>query len=126
MGYRSDVYLALSPTNFDNMVKKLDDLLIANLLDGTDHYRSKCGWHLLHWNSVKWYPEFSEVKAVEDFITEIESSEDENVSEGFSYHILGEDQDDYTQRGSWNNPFELRLERQVNFEFDSVEEKPVE
>ena len=114
MGYRSEVILALTDKNLKKMIQGIDDKILVELLNHADRHE-KDGWTLIHWSDVKWYEDYKDVAAVNNFISEIEDSEDEEVREGFSYHIMGEEQDDYTAKGTWDTPFEIRLNRSLDF-----------
>lgn len=108
MGYRSDVALAMKEKKFKQLLSSIkDDRTAVELLSGCSKYE-KDGWILLYYDSVKWYDDFKEVKSINDFIDTIDEDD-------YSYHIMGEDQDDYKQTGTWDSPFEIRLSRSLEF-----------
>lgn len=72
MGYYSDVSLVLKKDDFPRLqalssvcksdyVTYADDVKTFTRRDGKD-------WVQLIWDAVKWYPEFDEVKVIQDFI----------------------------------------------------------
>lgn len=114
MGYRSDVVLALTNKNLKKFFDQNDDKVLTTLFDGVERHE-KDDWTLFYWPSVKWYPDYADVKAVEDFVNQLEDSDQEEEREGFSYHIMGEDIDDYNSKGTWDTPFEISLNRSLDF-----------
>jgi hypothetical protein len=115
MGYRSDVFIALTEKNVKKMVQVLSDEIILELLQGCDRYE-KNGWTLFRWPDVKWYDGYELVDGIMTFLADLEDSEDPEENEGYSLTILGEDQDDYTQKGAFDTPFGIRLVRQIEFD----------
>lgn len=109
MGYRSDVLLALKDEKFAEFIKTMDDRTAANFIDGSKIHESN-GWKLVEFHDVKWYDDYPEVKAVNEFIEELDEDD-------YSYHIMGEDTDDYVAKGTWETPFNIRLNRSLDFEF---------
>jgi uncharacterized protein YaaR (DUF327 family) len=108
MGYRSDVALAMKEEKFKDFLSSVkDDKTAVELLSGCDKYE-KDGWILLFYNSVKWYDDYKEVKAINEFVDTLDADD-------YSYHIMGEDSEDYTQKGTWESPFEIRLSRSLEF-----------
>jgi hypothetical protein len=108
MGYRSDVALALKEEKFKDLLSSIkDDKAAVELLSGCDKHE-KDGWVLLFYNSVKWYEDYKEVKAINDFVDTLDEDD-------YSYHVMGEEPDDYTQRGTWESPFEISLSRSLDF-----------
>jgi hypothetical protein len=114
MGYRSDVILALTDKNMKKMIGAINDSILIELLNNVDRHE-KDGWTLIHWSDVKWYDDYKDVQAVNQFVASLEDSEDPEENEGFSYHIMGEEDDDYTQKGTYETPFEIRLSRSLDF-----------
>lgn len=109
MGYRSEVILTMKDEKFAELVKSMDDRVAANFFEGTEPKKRE-NWTLVHFSDVKWYDNFPEVKAVEDFVSTLDE-------EDYAYHILGEDNDDYTHRGTWDTPFEIRMTRSLDFDW---------
>lgn len=107
MGYRSDVALAMKEERFKELIKTMDDKTAAEFVSGAD-FKEREEWVLVYFSDVKWYDDYPEVKAVNNFISDLDE-------EDYSYHILGEDQDDYIQRGTYDNPFEIRLTRSLDY-----------
>jgi len=108
MGYRSDVALAMKEEKFKDLLLSIkDDKTAVELLTGCQKHE-KDGWILLFYDSVKWYDDYKEVKVINDFISELDEDD-------YSYHIMGEEPDDYTQKGTWESPFEIRLSRSLEF-----------
>ena len=108
MGYRSDVALAMKEEKFKELLSSIkDDHTAVELLTGCEKHE-KDGWILLYYDSVKWYDDFKEVKAINDFVDTLDEDD-------YSYHIMGEEVDDYKQSGTWDSPFEIRLSRSLDF-----------
>lgn len=109
MGYRSEVILTMKDEKFAELVKSMDDRVAANFFEMTEPKKRK-DWTLVHFSDVKWYEDYPEVKAVEDFVSTLDEDD-------YAYHILGEDHDDYTHRGTWDTPFEIRMTRSLDFDW---------
>ena len=109
MGYRSDVILAMKHEKFKELLKTMEDRVAIRFLENQE-VKEKDNWVLMNFVDVKWYEDFAEVKAVNTFVDTLDE-------EDFSYHILGEEDDDYTKRGTWDTPFEIRLNRSLDFSF---------
>ena len=109
MGYRSDVILAMKHEKFKELLKTMDDRLAIRFLENQE-VKERDNWVLIDFVDVKWYEGFAEVKAVDTFVDTLDEQD-------FSYHILGEEDDDYTKRGTWDTPFEIRLNRSLDFSF---------
>ena len=108
MGYRSDVALAMKEEKFKDLLLSIkDDKTAVELLTGCQKHE-KDGWILLFYDSVKWYDDYKEVKVINDFISDLDEDD-------YSYHVMGEEPDDYTQRGTWESPFEIHLSRSLEF-----------
>jgi hypothetical protein len=110
MGYRSDVVLAMKDEKFAELVKSMDDRIAANFFEMTDEPKKKKDWTLVFISCVKWYEEYPEVKAVDNFVDTLDEDD-------YAYHILGEENDDYTHKGTWETPFDIRMTRSLDFDW---------
>lgn len=108
MGYRSDVVIAMKDEKFAELVKSMDDKVATNFFEMTGEPKKRNDWTLVHITDVKWYEDYPEVKAVNDFLSYLEEDD-------FAYHIMGEDNEDYTHKGTWETPFEIRLQRSLDY-----------
>lgn len=122
MGYRSEVVLSLNKKG----VKKLKNTLARERLDPDARHEIDCllaqptthlvdektGAELWHWQALKWYSEYPEVAFFEKF-TGKKAGE-----ENFRFMRIGEDYDDIEDYGSFDDPFQLRLERKIDFEIN--------
>lgn len=109
MGYRSDVILAMKHEKFKELLKTMEDRVAIEFVN--DHeIKEKDDWVLMNFVDVKWYEDFAEVKAVNTFLDTLDEKD-------FSYHIMGEDDGHYIERGTWDTPFEIRLNRSLNYSF---------
>jgi len=108
MGYRSDVALAMRKETFKAMLSSVkDDRTAVELVSGCEQYENG-DFILLYYTDVKWYEDFKEVKAINEFIDTLDE-------EQYSYHVMGEDFEDYKDRGYLDTPFEIRLSRSLEF-----------
>lgn len=107
MGYHSEVILAMKDEKFKELLKTMEDRLAIDFVDGHE-IKEKDDWVLMHFVDVKWYEDFPEVKAVNTFVDTLNE-------EDFSYHILGEEDGDYTDRGAWDTPFNISLNRSISY-----------
>jgi hypothetical protein len=106
MGYRSDVAIAMKKETFKAMLASVkDDRTAVELVTGCVQYE-KDDFILLFYKDVKWYEDFKEVRA--EFIDTLDEEE-------YSYHVMGEDSEDYSVRGDLDNPFEISLSRSLEF-----------
>lgn len=108
MGYRSDVILTMKQEKFKELLKTVDDNLALLILEGSD-IREKKEWILLSYHSVKWYDEYKDVKAIMDFIHNMHDDD-------FEYHRLGEDPTDYEFLGGGCSPFNVCMNRSLDFD----------
>ena len=110
MGYYSDVALVLDANavkSFDKFIE--EDNGIKSLLDIATITRDKEGCRMYVWGGIKWYNR--------NGITELEDYLDNLKYYVYIYHIIGEDLEDVSTRGGfWNNPFECRITRRIDFE----------
>ena len=89
MGYYSQVAISMSKENyerlkvFDKENRDLKDLLdIAEIKERNEVI-------VLSWDSLKWYPDFAGVQAIEEFLASISDR-----NESYSFIRLGEEIDD--------------------------------
>jgi hypothetical protein len=114
MGYHSEVLIALTEKNVKKMVQEVSDEIVLEILKGCDRYEKK-GWTLFRWCDVKWYDGYAMVDAIMTFLADLEDSEDNDDNPGYSVTILGEDQEDFTEKGNQDNPFDIRIVREIQF-----------
>ena len=114
MGYRSQVVLAISPEAapaFMALCAKHPEVmrLCQDADDFTSGYEQP-GDYFMHWSSIKWYKDYPSIDALYAFICALDSNdlteygEDSGPAvlewhECFKYIRIGEDPDDYDQRG---------------------------
>ena len=114
MGYRSQVVLAISPEAAPAFMalcasepKVLD--LCHDADDFTSGYESP-GDYFMHWSSIKWYDSYPEIAALQEFVEHLESDDLTKYGESgdpdgiewnecFKFIRIGEDYEDYDQRG---------------------------
>lgn len=110
MGYRSHVLIALK----DNLVKDFLNSMKLNVAaqfihcDSIDH---KDGWTLFYFSNVKWYDSYEEVAAWESFHRSISDN-----CEDYEFHRMGEESDDYTCDNHGCSPFNIYMNRSLDFE----------
>jgi hypothetical protein len=114
VGYRSEVVLAVSPeaaSAFMALCAKHPEVM--QLCHDADKFTSgyeQPGDYLMHWSSIKWYEDYPEIAWLMLFIEHLESDdltefgekddpEDGQWHECFKFIRLGEDNEDYDQRG---------------------------
>ena len=114
MGYRSEVVLAVTPeasSAFMALCAKHPEVM--QLCHDADIFKSgyeQPGDYFMHWSSIKWYDGFPEIARLMLFVEHLESDdptefgekddpEDGEWHECFKFIRLGEDPDDYDQRG---------------------------
>ena len=72
MGYCSNVALSMYKKDYDKMIELNEKNMISdNLIELAEKHiftDSDDNVIVLYWDSVKWYPEYSDVKAVEDYL----------------------------------------------------------
>lgn len=108
MGYRSDVIVAMKQEKFKELLKTVDDNLALDIFEGSDT-REKKEWILLSFHDVKWYDEYKDVKAIMDFINNMDDDD-------FEYHRLGEEPTDYEVLGGYCSPFNICMNRSLDFD----------
>ena len=114
MGYRSEVVLAVTPeasSAFMALCAKHPEVM--SLCHDADIFKSgyeQPGDYFMHWSSIKWYDSYPSIAALQEFIehlecddlTEYGEKDDPSTCEWhecFKFIRLGEDPDDYDQRG---------------------------
>ena len=114
MGYRSQVVLAISPEAapaFLALCAKHPEVmeLCQNADDFTSGYEQP-GDYFMHWSSIKWYDAYPEIDALYAFVCALEEDDFTEYGEDsdpdgmqwhecFKYIRIGEDWEDYDQRG---------------------------
>lgn len=86
MGYRSDIAIAMRKEDFE-LLKEFDkeNQNLVELLEVAKVKESR-GVVVIQWDSLKWYPYFPEVQAIEEFLGEL-SDEDKP----YRFIRIGED-----------------------------------
>lgn len=103
MGYYSQVALCVRAAHKDAMMA--DPNIVACLLDVDDTLEDEDGM-LYHWCFVKW----RETSALMSFLYNIDDDND------FLFIRLGEeDADTDIEGGWWNNPFDIKYVRRIEF-----------
>ena len=121
MGYRSNVCLILTaegekqlrakiaelPDNDDTSIKMKE--LLDNYPD-TAWVDKETGSTIYHWEALKWYNEYTEVKFMDQFFNEIDSND-------YLFLRLGEDYMDIHIKGSfWDNPYRADIYRSIDYQ----------
>ena len=103
MGYRSDVKIAMLKEDFDEMIARGEYTKHNYILDrdAMDYYKELdrgdnvvvvvCGW-----DGIKWYPEYTDISYVEDYLAEIEEK-----GKPYTFMRIGEDYEDIEIDRSW-------------------------
>ena len=110
MGYYSDVALVLSPVAVKAFDKHIEeDNGIKSLLDIATTTKDKDGCRVYYWNGIKWYNS-QRIDNLEEWLNTINEHE-------FIFHIIGEDLEDASTQGLfWDNPFDCRITRCIDFD----------
>lgn len=111
MGYRSEVVVALTKEKTKQFLTQTNIGVATNFITALSGRYEKDKWYLFHFCDVKWYEDYAEVKAVMDFINNL----NDEANEEFEYHCMGEDYEDYTVMGHMNSPFEINMSRSLDF-----------
>ena len=121
MGYRSDVCLILTFRGEEQLRAKIASLpdndetstkmkaLLDDYPDTTwiDH---STGSVLYHWESLKWYNDYTEVKFMDQFFDEIDSDD-------YLFLRVGEDYLDIRVKGNfWDNPYGADIYRRIDYQ----------
>ena len=107
MGYRSQVCLSVSE-EADKILKDNADMIPALkelLKDGDSRVAER-----YYWDSVKWYPSYPEIDALERFLCFMDSADDGQ----YGFIRLGEEEDDIERRGApWE--FDMHVTRGISW-----------
>lgn len=89
MSYRSDIAIAMRKEDFE-LLKDFDkeNKNLMELLEIAEVKESR-GVAVIKWDSLKWYPEFSEVQAINKFLWQLS-----NEDKPYRFIRIGEDIDD--------------------------------
>ena len=124
MGYRSEVVFAV-----DSELAPFFTAMLANSPDAerlcrdADQYESgyeEEGDFFMYWNHIKWYESYPEIKAIEEFIAELDEGAEEffpgvdDVHSRWRFVRIGEDYDDVEDKGGgfWDT---VNIQRAINF-----------
>ena len=112
MGYRSNVYIAMTKTRYKDMIaealcSKEDDLEKLFIYPDKIHYDDYSNIIAFEIYDVKWYNEYSEVNFVENFVF--------NSEDGYSFVRIGEEFEDvdhqsdggYYEEDKWYSVFNV-------------------
>jgi hypothetical protein len=128
MGYRSQVMFAVTEAAYNkhanqNVREALKDCDRAFEIEGAaqDHEglppkNNKI--YYFYWDNVKWYPDYEDVKIVEDFIQKCEEDGD------CGFLRIGEDEGDIERRGE-PNEYEIYVTCSISSPGDSRQAKDV-
>jgi hypothetical protein len=106
MGYRSDVIIAVTKKAYN----KFADQDVRDVLKTCDTVTQNKNGYYFHFNSIKWYSDYEEIKKLDKFIDDC--IEDDFESIGFLR--IGEDDDDIERRGE-PYIFDVSMERSIGF-----------
>ena len=112
MAYTSTVGLALTPEAFEKLrewsaaLPKDDRKAVQEFIRSADIHKTKRGAHLFFWNLVPWDDKSVERRFLEGLVNSLSAEE---------YHLCrtGDALFDNEDRGSFADPFDLRLRREV-------------
>ena len=112
MGYRSQVVLVIGKEIQPHFMAALSvcnpaTVLVFNDADrfDRDYYQDDSGHWLIHWNGLKWYDSFDEIKTLQKFVEAatndcLELGEDDGESgDHIKFVRVGEDSDDIESLG---------------------------
>ena len=123
MGYRSEVVLAVSKEimpHFLNVLAKEPKArpLIFKHHNHLDQNYNDEGTLLVVWHDIKWYDSCAEINALNDFIelceAEMVDGFDGESSEHVRFVRLGEDSDDYVERGTLHD-WDISMSRSLMY-----------
>ena len=113
MGYRSHVIIAFEDQLLKRFINEISLNAAVNFVS-CDTKISRDGWTLFEYSYVKWYDNFEEVSAYNDFISALSESD----MEKHEFHRLGEDPDDYeTSCHTGHCPFNINLVRSLEIDY---------
>jgi hypothetical protein len=107
MGYRSEVALAISKELMPHFLTVFAKCPEARTMVFKDHdkmdenYDGE-GTFFVHWDNVKWYDSYPEVKAVENFLDDCELDDFDDIECSYNHYRfvrLGEEPNDVEIRG---------------------------
>ena len=124
MGYRSEVILAIGPEVMPQFMVTMAKSPKARELCWADHdemvkdYCDIKGAFLFRWGDIKWYSDYEEIQAIQDFMDwcegeriEVEGKE-VDASEYYRFVRIGEEMDDNEVQG-WG--FDIHIERSATY-----------
>ena len=118
MGYRSEVVLAIKARE----VKSFLNRVVCR--DGGRLFDSSCQIHtelentdepgiMFHWSWVKWYSDYTHVKAIEDFMQHLVDKGEES---SYYFARIGEEHSDVQMHGDWwTNPFDIGITTEFHY-----------
>jgi hypothetical protein len=112
MAYTSTLGLALSAGAYETLRARIAALdrdrkkAVRELVRYADAHRTRRGAHCLFWNSVPWSDEDHERSFLESVVRSLPPGD---------FHLcrVGDDPADNEEEGSFPDPFDLRLRREV-------------
>ena len=123
MGYRSEVALAVSKELMPHFLTVLakEPGTRALIFKGCDHldqnYNGE-GTLLVVWHEIKWYDSYPEINAIQSFIESCEAEMVDDFDGESSEHIrfvkLGEDCDDYVEKGTLHD-WDISMSRSLMY-----------
>jgi hypothetical protein len=122
MGYRSDVTYVFYTMKPDVVpfaaIKLWFDENFAKKVKYPDKIETGDDWIMVHWEGVKWYDDFDEVKDTRNatvlFAETFEADNTDNVA--WEMVEVGEDINDIKHEGSVHATFRLDVSREIHFE----------
>jgi len=119
MGYRSNVAVMITAENKENFnrylkeLKESEDEALQSIIEDSDMADNGEDAIRLNWEDVKWYEDYEDVGAFEDWLESITGDE------GTSYHFvrIGEDLDDIEERIEGDPNYWVYIERQLSTDF---------
>lgn len=119
MGYRSDVYIAMTKTRYKDMIAEAlcsDEDGLENLFVHADkiHYDDYSNIIAFEIYDIKWYEDYSEVSFIQNFLFDSE--------DGYSFVRIGEEFEDteyqsnsgYYDEKKWYDVFNIYRKVEVN------------
>ncbi len=119
MGYRSEVLIAFKAKHIKRFLEEVVFTKSKELFDNWCEISTEFedpddeNGILFHWDSIKWYDSYDSVNAVMAFIHNLPDDEGQT---DYYYIRIGEEPSDVELEGYWwDNPFEIGLNRSVNY-----------